>query len=148
IHLSKDQENAISSILHWFRNVKSKRFVLAGYAGTGKTVLISEIMKILSKDYIIKVCAPTGKAASVLRHKGVPATTLHKLIYNPETFCLRCSETIDPVKGLDKKAYCPKCKTGNLKTKWTRVPCIEADLVIIDESSMLNKMMVDDAELL
>lgn len=146
VELSPDQDQAIERVLEWFHKTPDKRLSLAGFAGTGKTTIIVELLSRLFGKYIVAVCAPTGKAASVLRHKGVSATTLHKLVYAPETICNRCFQAVKPVKGFDGKARCPDCKTTTIKTKWIRVPIIEADLVIVDESSMLNQSMVEDVE--
>src|SRR5690606_41219897 len=51
---------------------------LGGYAGTGKTTLIGVIAQRL-KNFAI--CAYTGKAANVLRKKGMQGKTIHRLIY-------------------------------------------------------------------
>ena len=73
---------------------------IIGKAGTGKTLLIAKLFEalkssgvnIITGDYESKklrterslsVLAPTNKAASVLRSKGVPATTLHRILYTP-----------------------------------------------------------------
>jgi len=148
LELSPDQAKAVEEILEWFHKTTEKRISLAGFAGTGKTTIIAEILGRLSLKYIVRVCAPTGKAASVLRHKGVSATTLHKLVYAPETACSRCFKAVNAIKGFDRKIRCPDCKTTSIKIRWVRVPLIEADLVIVDESSMLNQSMVEDIEAL
>lgn len=71
-----------------------------GKAGSGKTLLLAELVKaleeagvsIVSGDYESKkaldrrtlaILAPTNKAASVLRQRGVPATTIHRILYSP-----------------------------------------------------------------
>ena len=71
-----------------------------GKAGSGKTMLLGELVKaldsagvsIVSGDYegkkskdrrTLAILAPTNKAASVLRMRGVPATTIHRIIYTP-----------------------------------------------------------------
>ena len=71
-----------------------------GKAGTGKTLLLAELtraleaagVEIVSGDYesrrakdrrTLAILAPTNKAASVLRMRGVPATTIHRIIYTP-----------------------------------------------------------------
>lgn len=71
-----------------------------GKAGSGKTALLARIAHDLSEagldtisgDYEpgrartrrnFAVLAPTNKAASVLRRHGVPATTLHRILYTP-----------------------------------------------------------------
>jgi len=73
---------------------------ITGKAGSGKTMLLAGLVKALveagvqtiSGDYegrrrsdrrTLAVLAPTNKAASVLRHRGVPATTIHRIIYTP-----------------------------------------------------------------
>ena len=56
---------------------------IAGYAGTGKSTLVKFIIAALNlnADDVAYVTF-TGKAASVLRHKGCPnAMTAHKLLY-------------------------------------------------------------------
>jgi ATP-dependent exoDNAse (exonuclease V) alpha subunit len=53
---------------------------LGGYAGTGKTTLVAFLHHKLPE---FAVCAFTGKAADVLRRKGLPAATIHGTIYRP-----------------------------------------------------------------
>jgi exodeoxyribonuclease-5 len=53
---------------------------VGGYAGTGKTVLLGALSAALPS---YAVCAYTGKAAHVLRRKGVDAQTIHSTIYVP-----------------------------------------------------------------
>lgn len=61
-------------------------FVLKGYAGTGKTSVISTIVKNLievNKKYVL--LAPTGRAAKVIsNYSNKPAFTIHKKIYFPK----------------------------------------------------------------
>lgn len=56
---------------------------IAGYAGTGKSTLVQFIVSALNlHPEDVAYVAFTGKAASVLRHKGCPnAMTAHKLLY-------------------------------------------------------------------
>ena len=58
-------------------------FILKGYAGTGKTTLISALVKVftnLKKKTVL--LAPTGRAAKVFAsYSGVKAYTIHKHIY-------------------------------------------------------------------
>lgn len=73
---------------------------LVGKAGSGKTLLLAELYKdlaqagvrVVSGDYesrrgkdrrSLAILAPTNKAASVLRLRGVPATTIHRILYTP-----------------------------------------------------------------
>lgn len=60
-----------------------KAFILRGYAGTGKTSVMSALVRALAglKQACI-LLAPTGRAAKVLsRYSGFPAYTIHKQIY-------------------------------------------------------------------
>ncbi|MEL6807793.1 MAG: AAA family ATPase [Pseudomonadota bacterium] len=73
---------------------------ITGKAGSGKTLLLAELYKaleaagveVVSGDYesrkkrdkrTLAILAPTNKAASVLRFRGVPATTIHRILYTP-----------------------------------------------------------------
>jgi exodeoxyribonuclease-5 len=57
--------------------------LLKGYAGTGKTTLISALVKVLPKMQFKSVLlAPTGRAAKVMsNYSGKKASTIHKRIY-------------------------------------------------------------------
>lgn len=78
---SAQQSDAVAAFSAWWnRGHPTKQvFRLFGLAGTGKTWLARHLIRIAGPS---AVCAFTGKAASVLRGKGLPtATTVHKLIY-------------------------------------------------------------------
>jgi len=118
--LSDDQATAFARVLEWLES--PQRFLsLGGYAGTGKTTLIKQLVRQMRGRAF--VCAPTGKAAHVLRCKGVPAQTLHSLIY-------RTKVVRDPFTGLRKWKF--------VLTK-ERFP-----FVIVDEASMLTTQLVND----
>ncbi|WP_299599490.1 AAA family ATPase [uncultured Tateyamaria sp.] len=113
--LSDDQASAFDTVTEMLRGAgidlddallmppkSSATSVMAitGKAGSGKTLLLSELYKaleaagveIVSGDYesrrrkdrrTLAILAPTNKAASVLRFRGVPATTIHRILYTP-----------------------------------------------------------------
>ena len=62
-------------------------FVLRGYAGTGKTSLVSALIQSAQAMHIKTVLlAPTGRAAKILSaYSGRPAYTIHKKIYQTVT---------------------------------------------------------------
>lgn len=62
-------------------------FILKGYAGTGKTTIISALVKTLpSLRKRSVLLAPTGRAAKVMSHyAGRKAFTIHKKIYRKKT---------------------------------------------------------------
>lgn len=58
-------------------------FVINGFAGTGKTSLISALVRALTKDRVnVVLMAPTGRAAKVFNgYSGYPTSTIHRRIY-------------------------------------------------------------------
>ena len=60
-----------------------KAFILRGYAGTGKTSVMSALVRALAElKQPCVLLAPTGRAAKVLsRYSGAQAYTIHKKIY-------------------------------------------------------------------
>lgn len=84
-----EQEITIESFVNFLSSPKTDAiFLLKGYAGTGKTTLISALVKTL--DQLKQKCvllAPTGRAAKVFSHyAGHPAYTIHRKIYRQRTF--------------------------------------------------------------
>ena len=78
----------------------SSVMAVIGKAGSGKTMLLAALFRalkdagvdIVSGDWegkrrkdrrTLAILAPTNKAASVLRNHGVPATTIHRILYTP-----------------------------------------------------------------
>lgn len=61
-------------------------FILKGYAGTGKTSLISSLVRTLPRlEMRALLLAPTGRAAKVMsNYSGRGAFTIHKIIYKPK----------------------------------------------------------------
>jgi exodeoxyribonuclease-5 len=129
--LSQDQANALREVGAWYRSKSAPYLTLGGYAGTGKTTLIAYLRKAL-KDYDADVsvgfCAYTGKAARVLQEKlrdykvmrrGDSVTTIHSLIYTTE----------------EGPSGAPR---------WIRKDKLERDLIIVDEASMVDKVIWED----
>ena len=82
------------------RDSTSSVMAVMGKAGSGKTLLLAHLynalaeagVEVISGDYesrrrrdkrMLAILAPTNKAASVLRMRGVPATTIHRILYTP-----------------------------------------------------------------
>lgn len=78
----------------------SQVMAVVGKAGSGKTLLLAALYRALEEAGVdvvsgdwegrprrdrrtLAVLAPTNKAASVLRMQGVPATTIHRILYTP-----------------------------------------------------------------
>ncbi len=126
LDLSSDQTRVLEQLLAWVQKPTGRSITLGGYAGTGKTTLISILRRELQTkhpDKKVAFAAYTGKASQVLRlsleaHEALfsqdTCGTIHKLMYEPST---------------DKE--------GRL-ISWRKTPELEADLLIIDEASMIT----------
>ncbi|QEH36523.1 ATP-dependent RecD-like DNA helicase [Aquisphaera giovannonii] len=125
---SGEQSGAISDIVSWYRDRRGRQeFYVAGFAGVGKSVtanLAIEELKATCGVRNVRTAAYTGKAASVLRKKGVEcAQTIHSLIYT----AVEDEETGEVHFILSDDS-----------------PAADADLIVLDEVSMVNKEIADD----
>jgi exodeoxyribonuclease-5 len=115
-----DQDAALEAVARWLKDEPGSNgtppvFRLFGYAGTGKTTLAKHIAEHVDGE--VKFAAFTGKAASVMRGKGCHgASTIHSLIY-------RARESGEEVPSFDL---------------WDEAPASKAELIIIDECSMVD----------
>ena len=80
---TENQRQLVSELANFLYINDNSIFVLKGFAGTGKTTIVSALVN--SLDAIGKkslLLAPTGRAAKVLAsYSGIPAYTIHKKIY-------------------------------------------------------------------
>ncbi len=81
---TEEQDSLITEIADFVTTIGNRSiFMLKGYAGTGKTTLVSTLVKslpILGKRSVLM--APTGRAAKVLsKYSKKSASTIHKKIY-------------------------------------------------------------------
>ena len=81
---TNEQNDIITDISEFITTIGNRSiYVLKGYAGTGKTTLVSSLVKSLSvvaKRHVLM--APTGRAAKVLtKYSKRAASTIHRKIY-------------------------------------------------------------------
>ena len=81
---TKEQEQLVEEVSEFVNSISTRNiFLLKGYAGTGKTSLISSLVNSLS--FVGKkssLLAPTGRAAKVLsKYSKKSASTIHRKIY-------------------------------------------------------------------
>lgn len=132
--LSEDQNKALNFINEWLARVYRNRdeqnfFALRGSAGTGKTTLISSLLKEIKSPYSkgrICICAPTHKAKKVIVSKTG----------------WRISETLQALLGLKLDTNLDDFDINNPQFNQIGERKIrDYDLVIIDESSMVNSQL-------
>jgi exodeoxyribonuclease-5 len=157
--LTSEQGKALKAILLWVLTKSSPWiFTVAGYAGTGKTTLLRALIKELADGSYI-CCAPTGKAASVLRGKvpGLIVRTIHQVLYQPQGKGLeeyeRLLAEITEAKGagndttaLEKELADERERLKKEKVRFTVKPGqdISNKLLIVDEASMVSAAMLED----
>ncbi|MEV8465801.1 AAA family ATPase [Fluviibacterium sp. DFM31] len=157
-----------------------------GKAGSGKTILLAQLyhameaagVEIVSGDYegrrrkerrTLAILAPTNKAASVLRNRGVPATTIHRVLYTPvydpeyekiaewlagrgprpetevldDTALDRAKAFYDLHKSVPGALASAGLRGSDFITGWKRRE-EPLDIGFVDESSMLDARQFDD----
>lgn len=168
--------------------VEGKATVMAvvGKAGSGKTLLLAELYRalkaagvdVVSGDWegrrrkdrrTLAILAPTNKAASVLRLRGVPATTIHRILYTPvydpqyekiaewlagqaprptvagltEQALDRAHSFYSQVASIPGALAAAGLRGSDFITGWKRRD-EPLDLGFVDESSMLDERQFDD----
>jgi exodeoxyribonuclease-5 len=133
--MTADQKTADKMIEEWFKSSTRQVFVLTGFAGTGKTTLLKHTVcntLNLVPDDSAAFVTPTGKAATVLIRSGIPATTLHRLIYQSITEKVKVE-----ING----------KTVEIeKLRFRRREVIDKSikLIVLDEASMVSDSVLWD----
>ncbi len=165
---------------------KPSVLAVVGKAGSGKTMLLAALTRALSEagvdtisgDYegkrrkdrrTLAVLAPTNKAASVLRGRGVPATTIHRILYTPvydpeyeriaewlagtgerpavegltEAALDRAKAFYDQVKSIPGALAAAGLRGSDFIRGWKRRDD-PLDIGFVDEASMLDERQLDD----
>ncbi len=124
IDYTAGQKKALNDIANLIAANKQGYYLLAGYAGTGKTTVAENIIKFAAMNGKTPfVLAPTNKAVKVLNDKlratgaMAQASTIHSALYGE-----------------------PDPETGEWKPKAD----IKNGVVLIDESSMIDKELMAD----
>lgn len=81
--LNEGQEKAVQDAVKWFRHESKQVFEIAGWAGSGKSVVLHEITNRLNlEEHEYMAMAYTGQAACVMRTKGFyGARSIHSSLY-------------------------------------------------------------------
>ncbi len=129
LNFTKDQKIALEKLISWYKNDFNNYITLGGYAGTGKTTLITYYRNMLHKEnpeLKVAFCSYTGKAVRVLKKK-IEET---KAIYSDDTVSTIHSLIYSPIENERQIIIGWKLKD---KSK------VNVDLIIIDESSMIDQ---------
>ena len=165
---------------------KASVLAVVGKAGSGKTLLLAHLVKALESARVdlisgdwegrkrkdrrtVAVLAPTNKAASVLRTRGVPATTIHRILYTPvydpeyekvaewlagqgerpeieglsDEMLDRAKAVYEAHKSVPAALASAGVRGSDFITGWKRRED-PLDIGLVDESSMLDQKQFDD----
>ena len=138
IELNNGQLILAQNLINWYKRGDSQIYVYSGPAGSGKTTVALYALELMniSLSNVIAV-ALSGKAVNVLANSGLPAQTIHSLIYTPSITVCR-DELGNPIVKPD----------GSYKTKPTfvlkdRLPD-NIKIIVVDELSMVSDEIMDD----
>ncbi len=141
INLTEDQIRVYDELINFVKNPKENEIILIGYAGTGKTTLVTKFINNIVKDKLCKkitIAAPTHKAVNIAKSKlfdniedyeqlskNINIMTVHRLL-NYQSY-------IDSSSG---EKYFAKSKVD---PNWSIY-----DLIVVDECSMLSNQIITD----
>jgi len=134
---TQSQRHALENLNQFITSSDDKVFIIRGYAGTGKTTLVKEIIRLLKEKKLeLLLMASTGRAAKILSNvTGHNATTVHSAIYAYKDFNLN----LDKVAEERKKHKKDNSGYLFLLFELTVLPLSkERRFYIIDEASMVG----------
>ena len=139
-----EQLELCDQICKWFRDYESGHrirshaqwYSYSGPSGSGKSSVLELIIdKLKLDDDQYMCCALTGKAALNLQQKGLPACTVHSLIYH--TILEKVTSTDDEI-DMGAPAYKMKFHFILKESLPTNLR-----LIVVDEATMINNDMRD-----
>lgn len=145
--LTEDQQKAIDDIM---RDIKTQGAcpVLCGYAGTGKTVTTAALVsELIGQGKRVVVATPTHKARAQVERAlrncgayGFEAVTVHRMLGLKQVRDKNTGkETFEPDgNGKNMLTETEEWKFDDHQDQWKKVPVRQIDVVIVDETSMLN----------
>lgn len=138
IELNVQQVHALYDIESWWNRKNNQVYEISGAAGTGKTFLVNYFIDRIGLDiHDVAFTAFAGKAAMQLARNGLPASTIHSLIYEHKK-----------VPDLDENGKLQFSSNGKplMKYEFIRKEKLVRDpkLIVVDEASMVNKSLAED----
>ena len=136
VELTDEQKELVQRLIRWYRTGDRQTFSYTGAAGTGKTTVVRYFIEEMDIERYT-TCAFVGKAVTVLAKQGLPATTIHSMIYR-----------VIFIDAIDEKTGLPIMVKGKPKKilKFELKQRIEGDpqLLIVDEATMVNDQLCAD----
>ncbi len=142
IILNDEQQNVYNNLIKFLQSDESE-LLLIGYAGTGKTTLITKFINdIINKKMIrrIALAAPTHKAVGIIKNKlfGNLSITTNNINISKYIDILTIHRLLNYQNYIDNDGNNFFAKSL-VDTNWDIY-----DLIVIDECSMLNNQIIND----
>lgn len=157
IVLTPTQADGVKRTIEWFKHHTREQQIwrIFGFAGCGKTTLLKYVIAELGNITVLSATF-TGKAALVATRKGTPSSTIHSLCYavteaNKEQIAVK-RKILLKMKAEDKPDR-QAIRDLEIAIKRMHQPVFtrneesavrDADLVVIDEVSMVGEEMALD----
>lgn len=136
VELTEEQSELVKRLKDWYTKSDRQWYSYTGAAGTGKTTVVEAVIEELGIERYI-ACAYVGKAVTVLARHGLPASTIHSMIYN-----------VIWVPVLDEHGNRVIKEDGKpkMRVEFSLKPSIKGDpqLIIVDEATMVNDDLAAD----
>lgn len=135
INLTGEQMSVADAMLEYITTGTEPYIAVSGYAGTGKTTIMGYAgSKIVEKNPKIAIawCAPTGKAASVLKNKLADFGALNS------------NSDVNTVHGHIYRLNKHGSRDGKLSFSRKSADLFDYDLIVVDEASMITREMFSD----
>ena len=133
IEFNEQQIYALYDIEKWWHHSTKQVYELSGAAGTGKTTLIKYFIERMNIPLNrVAFVAYMGKASMQMARNGLPAQTIHSLIYEYK----KVPETDENGEYVFRKNGRPKMTMGFvLREKLEK----DIDLIVVDEGSTVDE---------
>lgn len=154
LRLTEGQQQTFDAIVNDDFVLEHKRAAISGPAGTGKTVLISQIVKALGDEgFQVAVAAPTHKAASVLQDKfqtygvqlavPIPGGSRKAVNDGYSDNAIHEVRTIHSLLGLKPKRIIPGQPEDFDRTPFGSKALTHVNVLVVDECSMIGTKLFE-----
>ena len=143
--LNEKQTVAKKLLREFIKQKEHKKFYLFGYAGTGKTYTVSGMIFEFLRQHVLHhvyVCAPTHQALNVIE------TYFRSVVKNEDLLTLESNISFLTIHKLLEFKPVIQNEDGTKVFKSTKeskfMKHLDERLIIIDECSMISKVMIDE----
>ena len=138
--LTKEQNNVYNKLIEFIKSENERELLLIGYAGTGKTTLVTNFINNIITNNLCKkivIAAPTHKAVNIAKSKLLGEHNLNNhLLKNVNIMTIHRLLNYQSYINLEGEKYFAK---GKIDPIWNIY-----NLIVIDECSMLSNQIISD----